>query len=320
MGSFQKLTHVSSFGMTALTIPPAINEKAEARALSPAIAWPTLVYGVLVIAAHLAMIGAGLFGLVPLWALVLPLGFTAYLHYTLVHESVHRNIVSRPKSLQWIHTVIGWYGSLILFASWPLLERTHKHHHAHVNTDRDPDIFVKLPLKWLLVRNAITAALQCVPMLLLKLVFRDRSLAKGYLNADQLMTAQEKRLHFGSNFFLCALFWTAVFTGSGWQALALYYLPAMIGLNLLTILFQWLPHHPFEETTRYRATRNTGRTGINLPMVWQNWHLMHHLWPSVPFYNYERLYKRLKPVLEEKGARHHDGLMPGNGPVQIARV
>jgi fatty acid desaturase len=34
----------------------------------------------------------------------------------------------------------------------------------------------------------------------------------------------------------------------------------------------------------------------------QNLHLMHHLWPSVPFYNYGRLYARLRPALVEKGS------------------
>jgi hypothetical protein len=38
----------------------------------------------------------------------------------------------------------------------------------------------------------------------------------------------------------------------------------------------------------------------------QNLYLMHHLWPSVPFYNYHRLYRRLRSVLLEKGSRIED--------------
>ena len=39
-------------------------------------------------------------------------------------------------------------------------------------------------------------------------------------------------------------------------------------------------------------------------------HLMHHLWPSVPFYNYARLFHRLRPVLKLEGSRI-EGLMVG---------
>jgi fatty acid desaturase len=38
-------------------------------------------------------------------------------------------------------------------------------------------------------------------------------------------------------------------------------------------------------------------------------HLMHHLWPSVSFYNYARLFERLRPVLI-KGVKEQ-GLMVG---------
>ncbi len=293
-----------------------INEKHEAKALMPAVAWPTLVYGVAIAALHWSLVWAGLSGRIDLVWLVIPLGLTTYAHYTLVHESVHKNIVAGYRSLDWVHHAIGWYGSLVLFSSWPLLERTHKNHHSHVNTDKDPDIYVKRSLPSLVVRNILSWMLQIFPIQLLRLVFTDRSLAKGYINAADLMTDSERVQHYATNWTLLALMWGAVFSGFGWQVLALYYGPVFIGLQLLTILFQWLPHHPFEETGRYEATRNTGRTGWNLPFIWQNWHLMHHLWPSVPFYNYERLYRRIKPVLEAKGARHHEGVRPAMGPVK----
>lgn len=292
-----------------------INEKTEAKALTPKVAWPTFVYGVTIASLHWGLVWAGLSGRIDLPWLVLPLGFTTYAHYTLVHESVHRNIVGGHRKLDWVHVLIGWYGSLVLFSSWPLLERTHKHHHSYVNTDKDPDIYVKRSLPSLVIRNVFSWAFQIIPIQILRLVFTDRSMAKGYINAGDLMSASERVQHYATNWILLILFWGAVAAGFWMEVLMLYYLPVFVGLQLLTILFQWLPHHPFAETGRYEATRNTGRSGLNLFFIWQNWHLMHHLWPSVPFYNYERLYKRLQPVLEEKGARHHEGVRPALGPV-----
>ena len=293
----------------------SINEKHEAKALTPEVAWPTLAFLFVLAGVHWSMIWLTLSGAVALGWLVLPIGFTTYAHYTLVHESVHGNIV-RNRRYAWVHTLVGWYGSIMLFSTWPLLERTHKHHHSFVNTEKDPDIYVKLSLPRLLLRNLISTVLQPVPILLQKRVFRDSALARGYVNADQIMSRNEKVQHHVVNGLQCLIFWSLALGVFGWVFVGLVYGAVLIAMNMLIIMFQWLPHHPFSETGRYSATRNIGFTGWNFLFLWQNWHLMHHLWPSVPFYNYQRLYNRLQPVLEEKGARHHDGLAPTHGPVE----
>lgn len=293
----------------------SINEKHEAKALTPEVAWPTLAFLFVLAGVHWSMIWLTLSGAVALGWLVLPIGFTTYAHYTLVHESVHGNIV-RNRRYAWVHTLVGWYGSIMLFSTWPLLARTHKHHHSFVNTEKDPDIYVKLSLPRLLLRNLISTVMQPVPILLQKRVFRDSALARGYVNADQIMSRNEKIQHHVVNGLQCLIFWSLALGVFGWVFVGLVYGAVLIAMNMLIIMFQWLPHHPFSETGRYSATRNIGFTGWNFLFLWQNWHLMHHLWPSVPFYNYQRLYNRLQPVLEEKGARHHEGLAPTHGPVE----
>ena len=285
----------------------AINEKAEAQRLTPEVAWPTLAFGAVVVAAHATLVGLALAGVGPLWAYTIPLGLNAYAGYTLVHESVHRNIVPRTSRFYRVHDVFGWIGSLLLFMTWPLLERTHKGHHSHANTDRDPDISVKGTFWNVTARFGFTAALIHIPMDLIRLVFKPTGPHVGYIAAQDEMTAGERRVHRIANWVMCMFFWSAILFGYAPEAILLYWFPAVIGAYLLTILFQWLPHRPFDQTARYLNTRNTGRNWLNLPMLYQNWHLMHHLWPSVPFYNYPKLYHALRPILIEKGARHNDG-------------
>jgi beta-carotene hydroxylase len=41
----------------------------------------------------------------------------------------------------------------------------------------------------------------------------------------------------------------------------------------------------------------------------QNYHLVHHLWPSVPWYNYERAYHATKPILDAKGSHQSLGIL-----------
>ena len=92
----------------------------------------------------------------------------------------------------------------------------------------------------------------------------------------------------------------------------LWFLPTRLGVLALNIFFQWLPHHPFDQTERYLNTRASLWAGGTFLLLQQNLHLVHHLWPSVPFYNYARLFSRLRPVLKAEGSRI-EGLMVGPG-------
>jgi fatty acid desaturase len=92
--------------------------------------------------------------------------------------------------------------------------------------------------------------------------------------------------------------------------LCLLFIPTRVGGVLLAIFFQWLPHHPFDRTERYLNTRISLWPAGGVLTLQQNLHLMHHLWPSVPFYNYGRLYRRLRPILVAKGSRI-EGFMVG---------
>src|SRR3982750_1485363 len=116
-----------------------------ARALSPAVAWPTILMIAFLVPLHCALLALGISGAVSPWWLTLPLGISAYLHYTPAHEAIHRNI-TRSRRFDPVNRLIGWWTALLSGMTWPLLLRTHLAHHAHTNTDRDPDAFVKGPL------------------------------------------------------------------------------------------------------------------------------------------------------------------------------
>ena len=299
----------------------SINEKREARALMPDVAWPTLAFGLVIVVLHWGVVALALSGGMPLWLAAVILGWTAYAHYTLVHESIHGNIVRRHPRRGLIHAAIGMYGAFVLSASWPLLARTHKAHHSHTNTPDDPDIFVKVGFARLTTQYVWRRSLLIlVPAIVLRPLVRDRSFAKGYINAAEIMTVPEIRHHIIVDLLTKAGIWALVLGGFGWEVAALYIVPALVGGYLLTVLFQWLPHHPFEGTGRYDATRNSGIDRLNIPMLFQNWHLMHHLWPGVPFYNYRKLHRAIAPVLAERGARHEDGLWVGSAPVAPKRA
>jgi fatty acid desaturase len=86
-------------------------------------------------------------------------------------------------------------------------------------------------------------------------------------------------------------------------------LPGRLAVALLAFFFDYLPHRPHAVS---RATNEYVATGVatlygdwaaplTLPLLYQNYHIIHHLAPYVPFYFYSRLWYAYKDELTEKG-------------------
>lgn len=272
-------------------------EKQIAKSLSPAVAWPTLVLAVTLPATFAAVVALGLSGRLPLWACTLILAVASYAHYTLVHESIHGNVVAKP-GFGWVNTLVGWIGALGMGAGWPALQRTHVLHHAHTNTEKDPDIMVKGTLARLVTRWFLGMPMTLMPIGMIRFIAPARyQMLKGILSTSEILQVSAVTM------FSLVLLAVAIPTGHALDWLMLWFLPTRIGILILNIFFQWLPHYPFDRTDRYGNTRISLWAGGTFLTLQQNLHLMHHLWPSVPFYNYARLYRALKPVLIEEGSR-----------------
>ena len=273
-------------------------EKQIARSLSPAIAWPTLALAVILPVTFAAVVVLGMTGHMPLWVCTPVLALVSYAHYTLVHESIHGNVISGKPAWAWVNTVVGWIGALGMGAGWPALQRTHVLHHSHTNTERDPDLFVKGTLAQLLSKWAVGVPLNLIPMGLMTVIAPARfALVKTILSPSEIV--QVSAVTAATLLLLVA----SLLTGHFLDWLCLWFLPTRLGILILNVFFQWLPHYPFDRTDRYGNTRISLWAGGTFLTLEQNLHLMHHLWPSVPFYNYARLYRALRPVLIEEGSR-----------------
>jgi len=283
------------------------DERRIAQELSPGIAWPTLILALALPVALIGVIALGFSGAWPLWACTPVVAVISYAHYTLVHESIHGNVVAAPKSLHWINTVVGWIGSLGLGMGWPALQRTHVLHHSHTNTERDPDISVKGTFVQLLRKWAIMVPMSLIPIGAMRFINAER-----YKRLGTILSPGEIAQVSAVTLFTWTLLIAAIVTGHVAEWLMLWFIPTRLAGLILNIFFQWLPHHPFDQTERYLNTRVSLWPGGTFLLLQQNFHLMHHLWPSVPFYNYARLFHRLRPVLKAEGSRI-EGLTVGPG-------
>ncbi len=199
------------------------------------------------------------------------------------HQSAHRNRV--------INAILGHVSALMLVFAFPVFTRVHLQHHAHVNDpENDPDHYVSTggPL-WLLP----------VRFLYHEVFFFQR----------QLWRKNELMEWFLSRLFVAVIFYISVQYHFLGYVLNFWFIPsAVVGLAL-GLFFDYLPHRPHQERDRWKNARVYPNRILNLLIMGQNYHLIHHLWPSIPWYNYQPTYYLMKPLLDEKGCHQTSGLL-----------
>ena len=201
-------------------------------------------------AAHWTVIGLGLARILPLWACALILTPTSYAHYTLVHESIHGNLAPGHPRLRWLNTLVGWVGALGLAFNWPIMMRGHALHHAHTNTDQDPDIHVKGTFAQLLAKWLVFVPVSLLPPIALKVLAPAQ-----YRKLDRMLTRSEMLQASLVSIGVLALAAASIPTGHVLDWLCLLFIPSRVAALILQIFFSWLPHHPFDRTERYLNTR-----------------------------------------------------------------
>jgi len=280
-----------------------VNERSAARALSGAFAWPTLVLFLAAVGLQVGLIFGALSGEVSYWVAVPVLSVLAYVHYTPIHEASHYNISGNRKGLRWLDAAVGWVSSIPLFSMYPFLRRSHLLHHSYVNTDRDPDANCRGSFLRLIVYVIVQYALILLPWVIMSRLFPKETGFNESTAVERWGSDVTHTIYLAS---LAAFWWT----GHLGEAVMLWFVPGMFGTGLLIFAFSWLPHYPLEKTGRYDHARLSRWPGSRWLLLGQDLHLVHHLWPQVPFYRYGKLCRALKPVLIEKGVRS-EGLLVG---------
>jgi beta-carotene hydroxylase len=207
-----------------------------------------------------------------------------YLGFTVLHESVHRaNLRNRR-----INDALGWLPAFMLAFTFPVFRLAHLNHHAHTNDPaRDPDHWVsrrpRWALPWWLVSTALNYRVLC---------YRHR-----------WGTTRIRALQWSMDAVLVAGTVLAALMGHLAEVLVVYWAPWIVAGLFLTYAFDFLPHWPFTSTERLHDTRiQPGRIRHAL-LLGQNYHLIHHLWVSVPWFSYRDVFNELEPQLVARGAR-----------------
>jgi ferredoxin-NADP reductase/fatty acid desaturase len=281
--------------MSATTLQPA--PAATRHALPdpgegvPTISWPVVDIFSGALAVFAFSTWAALADTLPVPATVLLSAAAIFVLFTVLHDAAHYSVSTH----RWVNVAFGrvamlFVSPLISFKSFAFI---HIEHHRNTNDDEnDPDHFVSGAPMWQL---PVRFPLMDVPYLTFLVRNVRRRPRAEVLETIFLMGAT------------VAMIVTCAFTGHLWTLAVVYLIPERVAMFVLAWWFDWLPHHDLEDTqreNRYRATRNrVGSEWILTPLLLsQNYHLVHHLHPSIPFHRYVATWRRNEEAYLERDA------------------
>jgi len=254
----------------------------DPREPAPRVAWPTVALLVVGLALWGGSSALWLAGAWP-WPLSTALNaLAAYLLFTVAHEAAHHAAATDSALNRWIgRLAVPLFAPISAFPTWRFI---HMQHHRFTNhaDGSDPDHYTKAGPAWQRLPRWMTIDLRY-------LVF--------YLGHRRARPRAEQREQLAAMAALAAVTVAAVLTGHGLDVVVLLYLPSRIALVYLAWAFDYLPHHRLHHTPqsdRLKATRNrVGAERLLTPLLlYQNYHLVHHLHPVIPFYRYIKVWRR----------------------------
>lgn len=272
---------------TADVAPRPVNPPRELRGAPDVPLWRNPTAGLLLVT--LGLVTAGTVGYVqgwlPAWGTVLVNATGMYLGFTVLHEAVHRT-GHRSKA---INDAMGWAPGLLLFFTLPMFRTCHSKHHANTNDPaNDPDHSVSKQPAWLRV------------WWLFFTVFNYRRL---YYGRRWWRSGRELAVQAVADLALASGFVWVVAAGPTSTWAVVHVIPVVLAGMFLFYTFDYLPHYPFDSGERYHDTRIQPGRLRHAILLGQNYHLIHHLWVTIPWYRYRDVFDLLEDDLVAQGAR-----------------
>ncbi|MEM6476302.1 MAG: fatty acid desaturase [Pseudomonadota bacterium] len=262
-----------------------------ARKHSGMVPWDAVVWAFGNMAVWLSLWPLVLLDILPLWAAFPIAVANMALVYLPTHEAQH-DIIARPGTkLRWLNELVGHGTSWMLVYPFEVLRVTHLDHHRHTNDpERDVDITCKAAGPWSALWSTIR---QRQP---------DAKRSGDYM-ASLARNGREDLI------FLTLLYrlgWIAILGALAWngyalEALFLWWLPYQIAISYIVFFLSWAPHHPSNETGRYRNSRAWKSKVGNWGSMWMQFHIVHHLHPYIPLTRTPAAFWEMKPILEARG-------------------
>ena len=257
----------------------------------PNIAWGTVLLSIVIFFGYIGLLSGALAGTISYPLASMFCTCLCFASFTVMHDAGHGNIVKMGSSLKFVESIMGWMAAIPLLVSpYRLFQKIHDRHHAFTNDPaRDPDHF-GFGTKWYQVLlNTYYMPIKYIVMSLTTLrhikIFRDTYVS----SVIYLLT-------------VCSTLIMLVAQGYVVEVLSFAVIPTLLTVFLLVMFFDYVPHHPHKSQDRLHNTRIYPSKILNVLLLGQNYHLIHHMYPRLPWYTYQGVFKKIRPYLESNDA------------------
>jgi fatty acid desaturase len=232
------------------------------------------------------------------WYLWLPFaivaGFAVFDFTVLLHEVVHRAVLTQ--SDERAYRILGLLYAIPSGISASQFTRWHLDHHAGLGSyEDDPKrhyLTPKINARWLKFLYFTPA--------LFPIYFRAAGQeGRSYEPEMQKRIARER---IGTIVFQLGVLAAIALIGGWWIAWKLYVVPVFFVFPVAFALNRLGQHYDIDpDDPAQWATLVKGSWFWDVAYLFSNYHLEHHYFPGVPFYNLPRLQKLLMPFYEKRG-------------------
>ncbi|MEM1435094.1 MAG: fatty acid desaturase [Pseudomonadota bacterium] len=254
--------------------------------------WGAVAWGIGNCLFFFTLLPVTILGYVPLWLGFVLATVSIAASYLPSHEAQHNIIAGKGRPLRWLNELVGHMSTLPLAYPYRVLRATHMEHHAHTNEpELDPDYGVHAPSGWQFLVQQIRGRLTGGDPNTHAYAKTLERIGQGELFLDAVVFEVVYHL----------VLFTLAWSGFALEAALLWWLPRHLALIYISYYLSWAPHHPAEETGRYRDTRGFRSRLGNIVSMGMQYHIIHHLYPRIPLALTPAAYRELKPILARRG-------------------
>ena len=246
---------------------------------APLIAWPTVGVMLFSFIGFALTAYAFLSGLLPAWITIPVSGFFVFWSFTPLHEAVHRNV----SYIGWLNDLIGSLCAQLMLPGFSsaLYRYLHVTHHARTGQVDDPDYKF----------NGTG-----LPQRLLNSAFLDVLWTRFYFaNWNTRPRGERARFALGLTLYI-ALFVVGFSSPYALEFTLAFVLPMLLGRIITVHLFATIQHKQGVEQRHDPLSATLMQDVFSSPwqryfMFGQAQHLIHHLYPNVPWYQCDRVWR-----------------------------
>lgn len=275
-------------------VPPEKQPALRTLLQTPVISWSVLLCITLVVGGIVSIDMLALRHQISLPMAAAINGVLMYFAFTVIHDSIHRSAARNQ-------TLNDMLGRVILLVFAPhvglgLFRWAHIQHHRFTNGPKDPDGWLhgswwSLPFRFMLIDVGY----------MLFVIRKNDPVGIRHLRTTLWTTA-----------LTLATVAVLVWLGYGTEVLFLWFIPARIGHLTMGFVFFWLPHvkHdvPAEQDLTLATSVRLGHEWLMTPLCQaHNYHLIHHLFPSMPNHRHLRAWHLFEPELRRRNLQVQHG-------------